>query len=139
MDVNEKKVGLNLKDSTLPEAWLIHEGLINLFGGGIEEGEDPETALKRELDEEIPGFVSEDLLTQAVRVHEDDQIIVFAVPADLKGHRHTRDTDQIGRLAKLCKEGDAIVRTIGFVQRASAAFFVEGVQGVVIKAYEALA
>jgi 8-oxo-dGTP pyrophosphatase MutT (NUDIX family) len=134
------RVGLNQKDGLLPEKVARFEGLINLFGGAIEDGETFEQALARELEEEIPGFVHSRELERARRVSEDDQFVIFAVPTDLEGHRHTRGNDRITLLMRCCMEGEAIVRTIGFVRRASNDFFIDPkIRRVIIEAYEMFA
>lgn len=119
-------VGINLKDSTLPKQAMQFEGLMTLFGGRVEKGEDPRTALKRELDEEIPGFISHDDFLKANVLIETSDTIIFAIKTDLSGHRHTRETDRIGQLAKVCREGDGVVRTIRYIKRADTSCFVSG-------------
>lgn len=140
VDPRTGKVGINIKDSVLPEKVMCFEGLTNLFGGKVEEGETPEAAIRRELPEEIPGFVNNESIDAMKLVVTAKDYVVFAAETDLSGHRRTRDTDRIGQLAKVCREGDGCVRTIAFIRRAHDMFFVAPeIKAAIIACYEAIA
>jgi len=140
VDPRAGKVGINIKDSALPDKVMRFEGLINLFGGKVDEGETPEATVRRELTEEIPGFVNQGSIDAMKLAVVEDDYVVFAAETDLSGHRHTRDTDRIGQLAKVCREGDGCVRTIGFIKRSPDEFFVAPeIKAAIIAGYEAIA
>lgn len=115
VDTDKKVVGLNIKDSTLPDKVKQYEGKIGFFGGKVESGESHLEAVNRELEEEIPGFVN----GEPEVVYEAVNAVFYKVECDLSGHRHTRDTDRIGQLAKVCREGDGVVRSFNYILRSS--------------------
>lgn len=103
----------------MPERLHSFEHKISCFGGALNPGEDLLIGLKRECQEEIPGFLTEAEINSAVMIFENDEATIFAIETDLSGHRKTRATDRIGNLARVCLEGDGIVRSFTFVKQAS--------------------
>lgn len=143
VDLATGKVGIKLIDSTLHPSVSDLEGKISLFGGTINNDEISEDALVRELEEEIPGFVAAHDVIRARLVIETDRpsatLHVYAVPTDLSGHRHTRDSDRIGQLAKACREGDGVVRTFGFILNSDELLFLDPLfKTAIINAYDVL-
>lgn len=123
IDPERQRVALNLKDSTLPAKLVQYEGKIGLFGGAVEDGEDALAAIHRELLEEIPGFLVNYV---AFKLPLDTpEAIFYRVCTDLSGTRYTRATDRVGLLARVCLEGDAVVRSYSWVREQPVEQFVD--------------
>lgn len=137
IDRGANRVGLNIKNVTLPERVRQYEGKIALFGGKVEDGESLREALARELAEEVPGFLTHDAVGNAREILADRGVAVFAVDTDLSGTRHNRKTSRIGQLARCCQEGDGVVRSKGFVEDAGENLFVDPlIKRVILQAFD---
>lgn len=116
-DAGTSRVALNLKDCALPPRLAEYEGKIGLFGGAVEPGESYTQAVRREMAEEVPGFeydLGEDPPVAEIP-NEPFPGRVFLVRTSLAGTRNNRG--RIGVLARVCREGDGIVRSVAWALR----------------------
>ena len=74
---------------------LIYEDTLGFFGGGVEAGETPEEALRRELTEELPSFEYSIL----EKVYGSEDFVVFSVEAGIWSQ------EEYQKLAGTCNEG----------------------------------
>ncbi len=132
VDRETRRLLLNTKDGLLPAKLSKYEGLICLFGGGVEPGESDLDALKRELKEELgDSSGSLDLNTARIAVN-NDHVTVFSVAADLSGNH--KFAPNVHQYTHACTEGEASLRTFDWFERAPESLFVEGFKAFIAEA-----
>lgn len=119
IDSINKRVGLNMKDCTLPAKHLHHEGMYGLFGGQIENDETPWEAAIRELSEEINQDIFSYSSINIKYFNTIGHFTYYSLEVDLSGDKTNRSTSCIGKLASACMEGDGLVRTFDFIYSCS--------------------
>ena len=124
VDRENRRLLMNTKDGLLPPKLRKYEGLICLFGGGMEPGETELETLARELKEEL-GDASDhlDLSTARIAV-SNEQVTVFSVAADLSGNH--KFAPNVHLFTHACIEGEASLRTFDWLEAAPESLFVEG-------------
>ena len=123
IDLSNQRIGVNLKDATMPTKLRQWEGTICFFGGAIEDGEDERMAMKRELEEEIPGFCTEEEIASMHLIFRIGELTFFGIHTSLSGGKTDRSTSRIGQLARACQEGDGVVRSFDFLMRTNSENF----------------
>lgn len=134
VDRETRRVLVNTKDGLLPQKLARYEGLICLFGGGVEPGESDLEALMRELGEELGASAQSLDMTTARMAVKNEQVTVFSVAADLSGDH--KSATNINRYRHACEEGEASLRTFDWIANSAESLYVEGFKGYINLAIE---